>query len=219
VDLDVGAADKPGQVLEESPDHWGDVLRVITKRLWFIMLITLIVAGLIVGIGLARPPIYEASVKMLVAKQPNSGPDTLSSEVQGLQQLTLTVIELINSRPVAEAVVRELDLQVPPGTLLESLSVEQVGATSVIKIAYEDSSPQRAQQVVNAIGDEVTNRSFEGDFVVQNISVSVWERAVLPEDPVSPGPLRNFGVGLGVGVMVGTALAFLLEHVKWRLKS
>ncbi len=196
-----------------------DALRVLRKRLWFITLIALVAVGLAAGSSFAQTPIYEASVKMLVAKQPGAAPDEgLSSEVQGLQQLTLTVIELINSRPVAEAVVQELDLRTTPGAFLQRLSVEQVGATSVVAVTYSDPSPQRAQQVVNAVGEEVSKRSYEGDFAVEYITVSVWERATLPGDPVSPDFALNIGVGLVVGMMLGVSAAFLLEHLQWRLK-
>jgi capsular polysaccharide biosynthesis protein len=196
-----------------------DLLRVIRERLFLIALVAFVFVGLAAGYSLGQTPVYEASIKMLVAKQPGGAVDSLSSEVQGLQQLTLTVVELINSRPVAEAVVRELDLQTTPKNLLESLSVEQVGATSVVTVAYEDPSPVRAQQVANAVGEEVSKRADEGDFVVENITVSVWERATLPRDPVSPDIPRNIGVGLVVGIMLGAALAFVLEYyLEWQLK-
>jgi capsular polysaccharide biosynthesis protein len=217
VDAKVGS-DKASEFSEDGPDRLADALRVIRKRLWLITIVAIIFAGLVLGYSFVQPPIYGASIEMLVAKQPRAAPDSLSSEVQGLQQLTLTVIELINSRPIAEAVVRELDLQTTPKDLLQSLTVEQVGATSVIKVTYEDPSPQRAQQVVNAVGEEVSKRAYQGDFVVQNIIVKVWEPATLPQDPVSPNVARNAGVGLFVGVMFGVALAFLLEYLRWRLK-
>jgi capsular polysaccharide biosynthesis protein len=218
VDAEV-KSDKPTEFLEEGPDRLADVLQVIRKRLWLITLMAIIFGGLAMGYSLAQTPVYEASVKILVAKQPGAAPDEgLSSEVQGLQQLTLTVIELINSRPVAKAVVKELNLQTTPGDLLQSLSVEQVEATSVVEISYQDPSPQRAQQVVNAIGEEVSKRAYEGDFVSQNIIVSVWERPTLPRDPVNPDLARNIGVGVFVGVMLGVGLAFLLEYFQPRRK-
>jgi capsular polysaccharide biosynthesis protein len=217
VDARAGS-DKGFEFLDEGPDRLVDALRVTRKRMWLITLIAIIFAGLTLGYSFAQPSIYEASTKLLVAKLPRTAPDSLSCEVQGLQQLTLTVIELINSRPVAEAVVRELDLQTTPEGLLQGLTVEQVRATSVIEVTYRDPNPQRAQQVVNAVGGEVSKRAYEGDFVVQNITVNVWERATLPKDPVGPHVARNIGVGLVAGAMLGVALAFLLEHLQWRLK-
>ena len=212
-------SDKPTEFLEEGPDRLADVLQVIRKRLWVIALIAIMFGGLAMGYSLVQTPVYEASVKLLVAKQPGAAPDEgLSSEVQGLQQLTLTVIELIDSHPVAAAVVRELDLQTTSGDLLQNLSVEQVNATSVVEVSYQDPSPQRAQRVVNAIGEEVSKRSYEGGFVSQNIIVSVWEKPTLPRDPVSPDLTRNIGVGLFVGVMLGVGVAFLLEYFQWRRK-
>jgi capsular polysaccharide biosynthesis protein len=217
VDARAGS-DKGFEFLDEGPDRLADALRVTRKRMWLITFTAIIFAGLALGYSFVQPSIYEASTKLLVAKQPRTAPDSLTSEVQGLQQLTLTVIELVNSRPVAEAVVRELDLQTTPEGLLQSLTVEQVRATSVIEVTYRDPNPQRAQQVVNAVGGEVSKRAYEGDFVVQNITVNVWERATLPKDPVSPDVARNVGVGLVAGAMLGVALAFLLEHLQWRLK-
>ena len=109
-------------------------------------------------------------------------------------------------------------MQTTSGDLLQNLSVEQVNATSVVEVSYQDPSPQRAQRVVNAIGEEVSKRAYEGDFVSQNIIVSVWEKPTLPRDPVSPDLTRNIGVGLFGGVMFGVGVAFLLEYLQWRRK-
>jgi capsular polysaccharide biosynthesis protein len=46
----------------------------------------------------------------------------------------------------------------------------------------------------------------------------VWEPAAVPEEPVSPNPLRNGLLGLVLGLMLGMGLAFLLEYLddSWR---
>jgi hypothetical protein len=44
-------------------------------------------------------------------------------------ELAPTMVELIDSRTVAESVIRELSLQITPEGFLESLSVEQVNDT------------------------------------------------------------------------------------------
>ncbi len=41
----------------------------------------------------------------------------------------------------------------------------------------------------------------------------VWEQAWVPDEPVSPKPVRNGLVALGAGVMLGVALAFLPEYL------
>lgn len=50
------------------------------------------------------------------------------------------------------------------------------------------------------------------------ITATVWERAIVPEEPVSPNPLRDGLLALMLGLMLGTGAAFLLEYLddSWR---
>jgi capsular polysaccharide biosynthesis protein len=203
---------------EEHIDVLADLIRVIRRWLWFIVAVTIVFVGLAVGFSIVQTPMYEASSKILVAKENRNAANSLTSEVLGLQQLTLIMVELINSRPVAEDVVKDLNLKTTSDDLLQGLSVEQVKATPLIEVTYKDPSPRRAQQVVNAIGDDFAQRVSDDSVVAQDINVSVWEPASLPKDPASPNFARNIGVALVGGVMLGVGLAFLLEHLLWRLK-
>ena len=203
----------------EHLNFLSEVFRIIRKRLWIILLAAVVFGGAAAGFNLAQTPIYEASIKMLVQKQNREAPDTLYGDIQGLQQLTLTMIELIDSRPVAESVIRELDLRTTPESFLQSLSVEQLNATPVITVTYEDPSPRTAQRVANAVGEEFSERISEESPVAEgSVTVTLWEQAALPKDPVSPAVVFTIGVALVVGMMLGVGLAFLLEYLddSWR---
>ena len=45
------------------------------------------------------------------------------------------------------------------------------------------------------------------------------EQAMLPEEPISPKPLRNSGLGLMLGLLLGMGLVFLLDQLDDDLKS
>ena len=45
------------------------------------------------------------------------------------------------------------------------------------------------------------------------------EQAALPEDPISPKPVRNTGLGLMLGLLLGVGLVFLLDQLDDDLKS
>src|SRR5215208_1735725 len=45
------------------------------------------------------------------------------------------------------------------------------------------------------------------------ITATVWERAVVPDAPVSPNPVRNGLLALALGLIIGGGLAFLLEYL------
>jgi capsular polysaccharide biosynthesis protein len=188
----------------------GDVLRVIRRRLWVIALVASVMTGAVVGFSFAQTPIYEASIKILVGQK--RGITETPNDVVGLQQLTQTMAEGVNSEPVAEAVIRQLDLRMSPEAFLEGhLSVRPISETQFIQVGYEDPSPERAQRVVNAVGDAFSEQISEVSPSANAITATVWQRARIPEEPVSPNPMRNGLLALTLGVMLGMGLAFLLE--------
>jgi receptor protein-tyrosine kinase len=119
----------------------------------------------------------------------------------------------VSSRPVAEAVIREQDLPMTPEEFLEHLSVEQEPNTQWIHVKYKDPSPERAQRVTNAVGDVFSKQVSEVSPSANAITATVWEQAALPDEPVSPNPVRNGLLALMLGLMLGVGLAFLLEYV------
>src|SRR5215204_1451494 len=51
-----------------------ELLRVLRRRLWVIVLVAVVLAGAVVGFDLLRTPTYEATIKILVGKkQENTG--------------------------------------------------------------------------------------------------------------------------------------------------
>jgi capsular polysaccharide biosynthesis protein len=193
--------------------------RAVWKRLWVVVLVTIVFVGAAVGFSLWQTPVYGASVKILVGqKSEGDQPSNLSGTVQGLEQLTQTMVEAINSRPVAEEAIRRLDLEMTPGDLLGNLTIEQIETTQFIRLYYEDEDPRRAQRVANTLADVSSGRIAEASASANDITATVWEYATVPGAPVSPDPLRNGLVALGLGLMLGVGLAFLLEYLddSWR---
>jgi capsular polysaccharide biosynthesis protein len=195
-----------------------EILRIVWQRLWIIVLTVCILVGAAAAFSLAKTPLYEASIKILIGQQQREASGSLGSEVVGLQQLTQTMAQAVPTRPVAEAVIQEQNLKIAPGELLTNLTVEQIAETQFIEVAYRDADPERAQQVANTIGSVFSQRVSEVSPNVNGITATVWEPAVVPEAPVSPDLLRNGLVALVAGLMLGVALAFLMEHLddRWR---
>lgn len=193
------------------------LLSAVRKRLWIILLMPVVLMGMAVGFSLVQTPTYEASIRVLVGQE--SGITQNPGDVAGLQQLTRTMTEAVDSRLIAETVVDELNLQMTPEAFLEEhLSVEQVPETQFIQVNYEDSSPERAQQVADTIGDVLSEQVSEVSPSASAITVTVWDRALTPDEPVSPNPVRNGLLALTFGLLLGLGLALLLEYLdnSWR---
>lgn len=206
---------------EESPFSLKDIFQVVWKRILVVALVPLVCVGAAVGFSLSQTPVYEASAELVVTQTP---PDSdqqipMGANVEGLSQLTQTMVEAIPSRPVAEQVIEQEDLNTTSGAFLGNLTVEQVEATTLlIGLSYQSEDPEEAQRVVNAVGEVSSERISEVTAGSSNVQVNVWEAAALPGDPISPNPPRSALLALAVGLMLGVVLAFLLEHLddSWR---
>lgn len=193
----------------------GDFLRTIRKRFWIILLVVIVSVGIAFGFSLLQKPVYETSIKILVGQEQQGETVTsLQGNIEGLQQLTQTMEEAVNSRPVAEAVIDQLGLKITPEDFLkERLSAEQIGTTQFIEVKYRDTKPERAQRVGNAVGDVFSEQVSEVSPSANSITATVWERAALPESPVSPDLLLNTLLALALGTMLGVVMAFLVEYL------
>jgi len=196
----------------------GSLFAVIQNRLLLILVVATVCVGAAVGFSLAQPPTYEASIKLLVGQERGTT-DTPREDVLNLQRLSKTMAEGVNSRPVAETVIRQLGLQMDSKEFLkEHLSVQQIPETQFIQVNYEDSSPERAQQGADIIGDVFSKQISEVSPSASAITATVWEPAETPDAPASPHPGRNALLALVLGLMLGTGLAVLLEYLddSWR---
>jgi len=185
------------------------------NRVFRVLVITVVLAALgVISASLQQAPTYEASARVLVGQR-SLAQGTGNGKIQliplapapeTLRALTQTMTDTIDSRPVAEEVIQRLGLQMKPSELLDRLSVEQIEGTQFIHLTYEDTDPMRAQQIANTVGEVssefISERSNE-------LMATVWEKAAVPESPVSPHPLRNGLLTLVIGLMLcaGTALA------------
>jgi capsular polysaccharide biosynthesis protein len=196
-----------------------DLLRVIWQRLWVIILVAALFAGVAVGYNLSQTPVYQASIKILVGQEPGSSSSaTLAGDVYALQDLVPTVAEALHSLPVAEAASEEMGPPSTPQAILGNMSVEPVEATQFILVEYQDTDPQRAQEAANTVGEVFSEQISERGLSSSSLAATVWEPAVEPQAPVSPKTSRNGFLALVLGMMVGITLAFLLEHLddRWR---
>lgn len=190
----------------------GYFLRVVWKRLWVIALVAFLVTVVVVGVSLLLTPRYEASVEILVGQQQGLVEDP--NNAIAFQQITATLTEAVSSRPVAEEVIQSQDLEVTPEDFLEKrLTAEQISDTQFIQVGYTDTDPQRAQKVANAVGEVFSERISEVAQDDSAVSATVWATAVVPDEPVSPNPLRNGGLAFAFSLLLGLGLAFLLEYL------
>jgi capsular polysaccharide biosynthesis protein len=208
--------DNPEHVEQEHLLTLGEILSVLWRRLWVILIVVAICVFGAVYLSLAQTPQYEATAKILI--EPEQG-DLVTGGPQSLQELIPTVVDLVSARPVATDVIEELDLQMTPEEFLRNLTVEQVETTQSIDVSYRTSDPEMARDIANAVAGTVSDRISGRNLGAEPITVTVWERAVAPGAPVSPDPVRNGLLALAIGLLLGLGVAFFLEYLDDSLRS
>jgi hypothetical protein len=141
----------------------------------------------------------------------------LAGSGEEIQTVILTMIQAIDSRPVAEEVIGRLGLRMEPAELLDKLTVEQVKSPieqvvggNLIRLTYEGNDSVEATQVVNTLGEVSSELISERSAAGSNITATVYDKAVVPDSPVSPNPLRTGLLTLVIGLVLCAGLAFAL---------
>jgi capsular polysaccharide biosynthesis protein len=211
-----GIVERPGNSMNGSPSDAATLdlhvlSQAIARQFWVVVMTVVLLTGAAVGFSIAQPPKYEASIKIIIGQGGKLTQDPLAEA--GLRDITDTMVVAVDTRPVAEGVIRELNLDKNPKEVLEDMSAQRVGATQFIEVTYTDTDPERAKRVANTIGsvfsDEIAGVSPGPDA----ITASVWEPATAPTSPEDPDPIRNGFLASVLGVMLGMGLALLLDYL------
>lgn len=172
-------------------------LEVVLKRRWMIAILFFAIFGAVVVGTLLMTPVFRTTAKIILEKkleQEKYSLLNLPGIIRDPYDFIASEIEIIKSRPVAERVVRALQLarrSDPQSTrvseannqfqwaitdLVEKLDVQKVKDTNVITLSYCSEDPIVAVNVVNAVIEaykserlKITERSENSDYLERQI--------------------------------------------------
>jgi len=98
------------------------------------------------------PPVYQASVTLMIQQSPSSGASEYT-EVLASERQARTYAEIAKEEMIVQTVVERLGLDIAPGEVADMVSVELVPNTQLIRVSVEDSDPYRAPRIANGIAD------------------------------------------------------------------
>ncbi|MEH7560226.1 YveK family protein [Priestia megaterium] len=196
-----------------------ELFQVLRKRLWLIVLITIIAATVSAVISFfVLTPVYESKTQILVNQAKSDeqlyNPQTVQTNVQ----LINTYNDIIKSPAILDKVIKELELDSSAQSLSGQIQVTNAQDSQVAQIVVQDTSAKRATEIANTTAS-VFKKEVPKIMNVDN--VSVLSKAALGESasPVKPQPLMNIAIAVVVGLMVGVGLSFLLEYLDNTLKT
>ncbi len=145
--------------LQNSPqfDSWRAFSREWSGVLWARKRLFLTLLGFIFALGVGvmawRQPLYESSLKILVARETTT-PLNSGAKRERQDEELLSEIELLNSRAVLEEVAQSLQLAPTASTLQQvsaRLTITPVQNSRIIKATYRAQAPEQAAQFLNTL--------------------------------------------------------------------
>ena len=191
---------------------------IIKKRFWIIALITtiaIVVSGAISFFVLT--PVYEAKSTLIVNTEKNEETEMITGDQFSVsQKLTVTYGEIIKSRSVLEAVIKNLNLDDSYEDLVNNITVSPVKDTQIISISVQDTNKEKARDIANEI-PKVFKK--EAKRITKANDIQVIDKAILPQNPIKPNKMMNMAIAAVLGAMIGLFVVFLIEYLDNKLKT
>lgn len=185
------------------------------SKKWVLLLAGLLGAVLagIVTIYLIAP-VYSSTSKLYVFSSSKGAIDL--SELQLSTNLTNDYVELIQSRPVVETVVKNLNKEYTYKEALGMLKVENPNSTRFLNITIRSTDPVEAMDMANEYATVTQTQIYA---IMKQDEPSIVENAVLATEPSSPSKTRNVIIGGLLGLLAAMGIYLILYLLDDTIKS
>ena len=191
-----------------------DLVRLLSAlwRHFWIILLSMVIFGA-AGFGYANyliTPLYQSDVQMYVNNADISVGSTSIKFSQGdllaAQGLVDTYIVILNTRPMLDDVIDELELPYSYEQLKGMIDAEAVNGTEVFQITVTDANRKEAKEIANKIAELLPEHISA---VVDGSSVRVVQYAVLAGGPCSPNVVKYLCLGIALGFLLSAGIIVL----------
>lgn len=188
-----------------------DYARVLLKRAWVIVLVTVIAVACALAISKLQTPIYRSTIYL------NVWPGRLD---WGLQQTIKGIMRnyagIMRSRDTAQGVVEYLGLALAPEAVQGNLKVSSIESDLLIQIDVDNEDPLLARDIAQTTADIFVDRMSEKmkeQDKRDRVEVTIRDYA-LPGTLYKPKLKINLLAGAVLGAILGLLLALLLEWLE-----
>lgn len=194
----------------ELRDYW-----LTVRRRWRLILLCVLAAtGAAAFLTWQATPMYASSAQLFVS---TASADTSEASTGGqfATQRVESYVDLVGTRKLAETVAANLGGDLEPGDLQASVTAEAVPETVnlVVTSTFHDAVAARdiAQAYAEALSDLVSDIETPEGGGDAPIRTSIVDNAEINESPVSPNTVRNLGLGVVLGLLLGIGAAVLRD--------
>lgn len=186
--------------------------RVLVRRGWIVVVVAIVGALGALLFSRLQTPIYRSTITL------SAQPSRSSDYGQGLAIKNLLRLygQQIQTKSIAQQVIDQLQLDVPPEKFLSGVEVSSSEADYTLQIAVKDPNIELVPRMVQTLAEDfVVLHQQESLQMDQNdrILVNILDNASPPEK-FSPKTTINVLAGGILGALAGTIAIFLIEYIQ-----
>lgn len=136
-------------------------INMLRRWLWLMILTTVVASAATYWFSLQQTPVYETRARLIVGP----GIENLSPDLNALRaggQLMQTYGELATTRPVLQAVIDDLGLNMRPDELGRRISIKTNQETQILSVVVQHADPQLAAAIANSTAEMLVRMSPSG---------------------------------------------------------
>jgi diguanylate cyclase (GGDEF)-like protein len=193
---------------------------MLLRGWWIILLAALAALTASLLVSYLAVPQYQATARFII--NPSAVLTTSADVVRSLDTLdrpsvAATYVEVMNSKRILSDALTALHLN-PADPSLADYTVQAVvlPSSSVLQLSVNGPNPKVVAQLANMIGNQSIGYAKRVNSVY---TMEFLDTAVTPIEPLTPQPLRDAGLALALGAVVGVFLAILSEQIRMPIES
>ena len=192
-----------------------DLLAYFKKHLiLFVTFVVLVVAGGTFYTIFVQKPEYKAQATVILSSDKSK--NTVQNEINANKNLIDTYTEVVKSHRVLDRVKREMLIDDSYEQLVKKINVSSLKDTEIISISVVDANHYHAFELGNSIAEVFTS---EIGLIYNDKSVNVLDRAVEPQKPYNVDVVKQEAIYLAAGVVLATAIIFLMFYFDRTIKT
>ena len=196
--------------------------RALRKYWWIVLVSVLIAVGIGVIVTIRTPAQYASTVTFFV----RTPAEQIGGAYQGdqfAQKRVNSYVQLMESQRLADMVIADTQLDLTVDDIIGKISAKGDLNTVLLTATVTDTSPSRSLAIAQALSkqfvDLVSTLETPPGSLTPTVTMEVTSAAAINLNPVAPRPLINLGVALGLGLILGIALAMMRELLDTSVRS
>lgn len=195
-------------------------VKMLQKGWWIIVVTALVAVTASLLAAYFATPMYQAKATFSVSPSATmTGADQVmlnSMEALDKRSIIQTYAEFLNSQRIYETTVLEHGLTLDQVEEDYSRSTVVLPDANILALTVTGSDPELVAQLANNTGRNAIQAITE---LYMIYDIHTLDPAVVPEIPISPKPLRDSGIALALGLVLGAALAIVREEIQIPLEA